>query len=82
MKYEVIFSKRAAREFWRQNRFVQLQLMLYFRLQLNGEHDPRCIGKPLEIGYNLWQYRIGQYRMLAEVTPKKVVILALRTRQF
>ena len=38
--------------------------------------NPRSIGRTLG-GTKRWQYRIGDYRLIARITEKKTVLLAL-----
>ena len=48
------------------------------RKNLEGCDDPRIHGKPLVANRKgQWRYRIGDYRLLAEIDDNELIILAI-----
>lgn len=79
MKYSVVFSKEALRELKKMDRYTASLILGWVRKNLEGCEDPRIHGKGLTANYSgKWQYRVGDYRLLAEIQDDKVVILVLR----
>ena len=79
MKYSVVFSKEALRELKKMDRYTASLILGWVRKNLEGCEDPRIHGKGLTANYSgKWRYRVGDYRLLAEIQDDKVVILVLR----
>lgn len=51
----------------------------YLRERVQPLDDPRELGKPLQgqLG-NLWRYRVGDYRLIAQVEDERVCVLIVR----
>lgn len=66
------------REFRTLDRPIQRRVLVYLE-QLESLDDPRQRGKGLTANHaGVWRYRIGDYRVLAQVLDDAVVVLALR----
>ncbi|MCC8058694.1 type II toxin-antitoxin system RelE/ParE family toxin [Cloacibacillus sp.] len=51
----------------------------WMRRNLDGYTDPRLPGKPLTGDRaGQWRYRVGNYRILAEISDERVTILVLK----
>ena len=51
----------------------------YLRARLATPNDPRRFGQPLRGDlHGLWRYRVADYRVLARVEDKRLVVLVVR----
>ena len=69
-------AKRAVRDLERMDGITASLIMGWIRRHLLPLDDPKSIGASLG-GSKRWQYRIGDYRLLARVTEKKITVLAI-----
>ena len=66
MKYTVVFSKEALKDLKKLDKHT-------------AALNPRAHGKGLTANLNgKWRYRVGDYRLLADIQDDKVVIMMLR----
>jgi mRNA interferase RelE/StbE len=66
------------REFRKLDRAVQRRVMVYLR-DVEGLADPRQRGKGLTANHaGVWRYRVGDYRILAQLIDNTLTVLALR----
>jgi mRNA interferase RelE/StbE len=58
---------------------MQKRIVSFLRERVEGDSDPRSIGKPLrgEKG-ELWRYRVGDYRIICRIEDRYLVVLVLR----
>lgn len=78
MTYRVIFSDEARKELKKLDKHTALFIMAWIRKNLEGCSDPRRHGKGLTANHSgQWRYRIGDYRLIAEIQDEKVIILIL-----
>ena len=78
MKYRVEFSKIALKELKKMDRGTAAMLLGWVRKHLEGCEDPRAHGKGLTANRSgQWRYRIGDYRLIAEIQEDRIVILIL-----
>lgn len=78
MTYHVVFSDEARKELRKFDRHTALLITAWVRKNLEGCSDPRQHGKGLTANRSgQWRYRIGDYRLIAEIQDEKVVILVL-----
>lgn len=78
MGYRVELTKRARRQLRKMDRTVALRITRWMRERLAGCEDPRQHGEPLT-GDRLgqWRYRVGDYRIIAEIHDDKVLIMVM-----
>jgi len=59
---------------------TQTRLRKYLETHLAVADDPRSLGRPLQGSQfqNLWRFRVGDYRIIAQIEDDKVRILVLR----
>ena len=79
MKYQVIITPKAEKQLSKFDKFVQRRIYNWIKANLEGCDNPRLYGKALvndELGQ--WRYRVGDYRILAQIDDDKVIILVLR----
>jgi mRNA interferase RelE/StbE len=78
MSYTVSFTKPAIRSIEKLDRHTRDFLFAWIFKNLDGTIDPKMNAKSLKGPLKgLWRYRIGTYRILAEINEKEVVILIL-----
>ena len=78
MNYHVEFTERARRELKKLDRYTATMIMGWIRKNLEGCADPRQHGKGLTANRSgEWRYRVGDYRLLAEIQDQKILILLL-----
>lgn len=78
MKYRVETTARFEREFKKLDRYTQKMIKAWIDKHLEGRENPRQYGKGLTVNRSgQWRYRIGDYRLICEISDGKLIILAL-----
>jgi mRNA interferase RelE/StbE len=78
MKYRVEFTKTAKRELKKLDKHTATLILGWIRQNLEGCENPRQYGKGLTANKSgQWRYRIGDYRIIADIQDDKVLILVL-----
>ena len=78
MGYRVELTKRARRQLRKMDRNVARLITRWMREKLAGCEDPRRHGGPLggdRLGQ--WRYRVGDYRIIAEIHDDRVLIMVM-----
>lgn len=78
MKYDVVFSKIALKQFKKMDNYTKLMLINWIEKNLSNCEDPRIHGKALKGNLkNQWRYRVGDYRILCDIEDDKLIILVI-----
>lgn len=78
MKYTVEYTPQAVKELKKLDRSVRALIIGWIEKNLIGCENPRQHGKGLTANRSgQWRYRVGNYRLLAEIQEEKIVILIL-----
>ena len=79
MTWTIEFVPAAARELNAIGATQASRIVKFLSTRLSKLDDPRSIGDALKgrLG-QLWKYRIGDYRIIADIQDKKVLILVVR----
>lgn len=78
MKYEVAYTQQAIKELKKLDRYTRDLILSWIEKNLVGCSDPRRHGKGLASNRSgQWRYRVGDYRLIAEIDDGKVTILLL-----
>ncbi len=78
MKYHVEFSNDARKTLKKMDKHISLMLVAWIRKYLEDCTNPYQHGKSLAADRSgQWRYRIGDYRLIAEILSDRVVILIL-----
>ena len=78
MKYTVRFTERAKKDLKKLDKHTAALILGWVRKNLEGCEDPRMHGKGLTANRSgQWRYRIGDYRLLAQIEDEVVTILVL-----
>jgi len=76
--YHVVFTNEAKNELKKLDRYTAMLLTAWVRKNLEGCSDPRQHGKGLTANRGgQWRYRIGDYRLVAEINDDTITILIL-----
>lgn len=79
MAWRIEFEAEAKKEFCHLDRHVQERIRRFLRERIAMSENPRDFGEPLRRDLaGLWKYRVGDYRIIAEIAEEKVLVLVLR----
>ena len=79
MSYTVKYKKSAQKKLAKFAPTVQNRIRTWVETNLVGCENPRLHGKALEGEFEgLWRYRVGEYRIVAEIRDAEVVILVVK----
>ena len=78
MSYDVRFTERADWELRKLDMPQRAQMMAWIKRNLIDCEDPRRTGHALTGDLSgLWRYRVGDYRIVAEIHDNELVILVV-----
>ena len=78
MKYDVEYSKTAMNTIKKMDSSASKLIRTWIEKNLMSTENPRIKGKALTGDLKgLWHYRVGDYRILADIQGDKIVILIL-----
>lgn len=81
MRWTLHTSKHFDKDFKKLDRYTQRIIKGWITKNIASAENPRAFGKPLTGNLaGLWRYRIGDYRLIAEIKDDCFVILALAVR--
>ncbi len=77
--YKVEFAKSALKDLQKLDKSVSAALISWIDKNLNDCENPRVSGKALKgnLG-SFWRYRIGDYRILANIIDNRLIILLVK----
>ena len=78
MIYHVEFTKYALRELKKLDKATASLIIGWIRKNLEGCENPRIHGKGITADKTgQWRYRVGDYRIIAQIQDEKVTILVV-----
>jgi mRNA interferase RelE/StbE len=80
MAWQIEFDRRAEKELSKLQPAVAARLLRFLNDRVAELDNPRAIGEALKgakLG-DLWKYRVGDYRIIASIEDRRLVILVLR----
>ena len=78
MQYHVEFTAQAKKQMRKLDKYTASMILGWIRKNLEGCTDPRQHGKGLTANRTgQWRYRIGDYRLIAEIEDDRIIILIL-----
>lgn len=78
MRYKVQFTQRAMKDLKKLDRHTAALILGWVRKNLENCDNPRLHGKGLTANRSgQWRYRVGDYRLLAEIEDNTITILIL-----
>lgn len=76
--YRVLFTDDAKKKLKKLDKNTAKLILAWIRKNLEGCSDPRAYGKALRADrQGQWRYRIGDYRLPAEIEDDKIIILII-----
>jgi mRNA interferase RelE/StbE len=79
MTCHVEFTKDTVKTLEKLDKIVAILITAWIRKNLEGCSNPYQYGKGLSANRRgQWRYRIGDYRLIAEIMEERVVVLILR----
>ena len=78
MSYVVRTTPRFEKEFKKLDRYTMKMIKAWIEKNLSGCENPRVKGKALTANRKgQWRYRIGDYRLITEISDNTITILIL-----
>ncbi len=78
MTYKVEYTEQAIKELKKIDKHTQFFILAWIEKNLVDCENPRQHGKGLTANRSgEWRYRVGDYRIIAEIEDDKVIILVL-----
>lgn len=79
MKYSVEYTPQAVKTLRKLDQQTRRLILSWIEKNLVDCDDPRQHGKGLTANHSgQWRYRVGDYRLIAEIQDAKVIILIVR----
>lgn len=76
--YTVKFSKKAKKQLKKMDKHLGALIIGWIEKNLTDCSDPRRHGKSLSGNHlGVWRYRVGDYRILANIQDEDVIILVI-----
>lgn len=77
-QYSVEYTLEAVKQLRKMDRQVQRIIYAWITKNLVGCENPRAHGKGLSADLSgMWRYRVGDYRLIADIQDERVVILVV-----
>ena len=78
MKYKILFDRNADKQLKKIDKTQQRIMVNWITKNLENTNDSRVFGKALKGNLkDYWRYRIGDYRIIAEINDDEVKILII-----
>ncbi len=78
MNFHVELTAEAMKQLKKLDKHTAALIVGWLRKNLEGCSDPRQHGKGLTANRSgQWRYRVGDYRILAEIQDEKIIVLVL-----
>lgn len=79
MRYSVEYTTQAVKALKKLDGQTRRLILAWIEKNLVGCENPRIHGKGLTSNHSSeWRYRVGDYRIIADISEEKVIILVLR----
>ena len=76
MKYKVTYKRKAMKSLSKLEKGQQVIIWAWIEKNLVATNDPRTHGKALKEDFKeYWRYRVGEYRILAEIDDNQIIII-------
>ncbi len=76
--YQVLFNEAVKKDLKKLDKFQAKLIKKWIVENLINQSDPRKSGKALKGNlHGLWRYRVGAYRIIAEIKDSELIILVI-----
>jgi mRNA interferase RelE/StbE len=76
--WKIEFDSDVEKDLRKLGHTAQKKILTYLKDKLMLAEDPRRLGKPLSGEFSgLWRYRVGDYRILAQIEDDALIILVI-----
>lgn len=79
MTWQIDFLRSAEKDLDKLDKQVAIRILRFLHERISPLDDPRLVGQALrgsELG-NLWRYRVGDYRIIADIQDNAICILVV-----
>lgn len=78
MKFEVLYRKKVKKSIGKLDTSIKILIKSRIDKNLVNTENPRLYGKALTGNLrNYWRYRVGNYRIIAEIKDNELIVLAV-----
>lgn len=78
-RYKVLIESKAKKQMSKLDLFASRRIKNWIDYNLDGCVDPYRYGRRLQGNFsNCWRYRVGNYRIIAEIDNEKIIILIVQ----
>ena len=78
MKFEVLYTKKVKKSIGKLDTSIKVLIKSRIDKNLINIENPRLYGKALTGNLrNYWRYRVGNYRIIAEIKDNELIVLAV-----
>ena len=78
MIWKIEFDSDVEKDLRKLGHTAQKKFLTYLKDKLMLAEEPRTLGKPLSGEFSgLWRYRVGDYRILAQIEDDALIILVI-----
>lgn len=78
MNYHVVYEKKALKSFSKLDKGQQKMILGWIEKNLMNTENPKVHGKALKGNLKeYWRYRVGNYRLLADIDDQQIKIIIL-----
>ena len=79
MAWRIEFAESAAKSLAKLDQEARKRILRFLRTRIAPSDNPRDYGGPLRKSLaGLWKYRVGDYRIIANIEDDKVLIVVVR----
>jgi len=79
LAWKIKLAETAKKQLARIDRQAARDIMSFLRERVATGEDPRRYGEPLKKDLSgFWKYRVGAYRIIADIQEDQIVVLVLR----
>lgn len=80
MAWRIEYAESVRKSVRRLDRQVQRRLRDFLEVRLVRMDNPRQLGAAMQGSryHDLWRYRVGNYRIIAEIDDERILILVVR----
>ncbi|WEV52094.1 type II toxin-antitoxin system RelE/ParE family toxin (plasmid) [Lactobacillus sp. ESL0731] len=81
-KFKWEFDKAGLNKFRKLDQHVQKRIVIWLDGHITNSENPRLWGKVLDGNLQaLWRYRVGKYRIIADIHDDKFVVLVINANK-